>query len=80
MSSVTSIKRSIPAKARNILTHSQVSIDIAIHDAYRQPHKTIPTFSTMEKIEGEVAITALHETRFSDVKILFVGSCFPMPF
>lgn len=77
MSSATSIKRPIPAKARNILTRGQLSIDIAIHDGYRQPYNTIPTFSTMEKIEGEVAITALHDTRFSDVKVLFVGSCFP---
>ncbi|EON67216.1 hypothetical protein W97_06469 [Coniosporium apollinis CBS 100218] len=60
-------------KVRNLALSQQPSIDIflkgtqGVHSAY------VTSFSTMDKLEGTVSITAKHDTRFDELEIAFVG-------
>ena len=50
----------------------QPTIDINLHGA-RGNNAFVVSYSTMDTVEGEVVITAAHDTRFEDLDIAFIG-------
>lgn len=67
-----SIGNQIGYKVRNISHHGQPDIAISLNSS-DGPRRVIPSYSTMDTIEGSVTITAAHDTRFEDIDIAFVG-------
>lgn len=68
-----SIGNQIGYKVRNIAHFGQPTIDIILNEG-AGPRRVIPSYSTMDSIEGRVVITAAHDTRFEDIDIAFVGT------
>ena len=71
-STIQSLGNQIGHKVRNISHHGQPTIEISLHDS-DGPRRAIPSYSTMDSIEGVVTIKSLHDTHFEDIDIAFVG-------
>lgn len=67
-----SLGNQIGYKVRNMAQYGQpaIVIDLKDSDGLR---RVIPSYSTMDTIEGTVTITATHDTHFEDIDIAFVG-------
>ncbi|KAH7065417.1 arrestin [Macrophomina phaseolina] len=59
---------------RNFAMQGKPIIDISLKGEHGPHGSYISSFSTMDTLEGEVAITAPHDTRFDDIEICFVGT------
>ncbi|KAH9863680.1 hypothetical protein J1614_009612 [Plenodomus biglobosus] len=72
-STMQQIGNQIGYKVRNIAHYGQpaITIDLADSDG---PRRAIPSYSTMDTIQGTITITAPHDIRFEDIDIAFVGS------
>jgi hypothetical protein len=56
------------------MTHyGQPTIDINLNGTDGPRNTWVTSYSTMDIIEGFVAITAAQDTRFEDIDIAFVG-------
>ena len=71
-SALQQIGSQIGYKVRNIAHYGQPRIEIELLDCHG-PRRAIPSYSTMDTIQGIATITAMHDTRFEDVDIAFVG-------
>ncbi|KAH9880835.1 hypothetical protein IAQ61_001129 [Plenodomus lingam] len=60
-------------KVRNLAHYGQPTIAIDLVDSHG-PRRVIPSYSTMDAIQGIVTITAPHDIRFEDIDIAFVGT------
>lgn len=60
----------ISIKMRNFAMQGKPVIDISLNGE----SSYVTSFSTMDKLEGEVSVTAPHDTRFDDIEIAFVGT------
>ncbi|OMP82372.1 hypothetical protein BK809_0006682 [Diplodia seriata] len=63
----------ISVKLRNLAMQGKPVIDISLRGESGPHGSYITSFSTMDKLEGEVSVTAPHDTRFDDIEIAFVG-------
>ncbi|EOD43647.1 putative arrestin domain-containing protein [Neofusicoccum parvum UCRNP2] len=64
---------SISIKMRNLAMQGKPVVDISLKGEAGRHGSYVTSFSTMDKLEGEVAVTAPHDTRFDDIEIAFVG-------
>jgi hypothetical protein len=56
------------------MTHyGQPTIEINLNGTDGPRNTWVTSYSTMDTIEGNVTITALHDTRFEDIDIAFIG-------
>lgn len=58
---------------RNINLLGRPVVEISLDRAEGFPAGSIASFSTMDKIDGKVNITAKNNTKFDDLEIAFVG-------
>ncbi|KAK5256122.1 hypothetical protein LTR16_003972, partial [Cryomyces antarcticus] len=70
-SASTSSGNSLPYKMRNLGQACKPLVEILLNDS-RSSY--IKTYSTMDKLEGVVSITAERDTRFEDIDITFTGT------
>lgn len=71
-STMQQISNQIGYKVRNIAHHGQPVVGINLNDS-DGPRRAIPSYSTMDTVEGVVTITSAHDTPFEDIDIAFVG-------
>lgn len=71
-STLQHIGNQIGYKVRNIAHYGQPTIEIDLLDC-DGPRRAIPSYSTMDTIQGTATITAAHDMRFEDIDIAFVG-------
>ncbi|KAI9837072.1 MAG: hypothetical protein M1819_000721 [Sarea resinae] len=65
----------LASQARSLVQMRKPIIEIALKNADRgSVGSYIGSYTTLDTIEGQVAITATHDTRFEDVQITFEGS------
>lgn len=64
----------ISIRLRNLAMQAKPVIDISLKREHGAHGSYISSFSTMDKLEGEVSVTAPHDTRFDDIEIAFVGT------
>ncbi|KAF1813922.1 hypothetical protein P152DRAFT_457299 [Eremomyces bilateralis CBS 781.70] len=70
-------REALDLKVRNMTLLSKPIIEIYLKDTSRSVHGTyVRSFSTLDKIEGEVRITAKNDTRFDEINITFEGVAF----
>jgi hypothetical protein len=68
-----SMRNQVGSKVRNMTHYGQPTIEIHL-DGTDGPRNTwVTSYSTMDTIQGFVAIKAQHDTRFEDIDIAFVG-------
>ncbi|KAJ4366299.1 hypothetical protein N0V83_007935 [Neocucurbitaria cava] len=73
-SAMQAIGNEIGHKVRTIAHYGQPNIEIRLNGSEGQGrHAFVKSYSTMDTIEGDVIITATHDTRFEDLDIAFVG-------
>lgn len=65
----------ISIKMRNLALQGKPVIDISLKGDNGRHGSYVSSFSTMDTLEGEVAVTAPHDTRFDDIEISFIGTC-----
>ncbi|KAF2493793.1 arrestin [Lophium mytilinum] len=73
---MTSIGSQITSKVRNIAQLGRPTIDIQLDDAETSGAvraSYVTSYSTMDRIQGTVAITAGSDTRFDEIEIAFIG-------
>ncbi|KAL5120407.1 hypothetical protein ACEQ8H_001697 [Pleosporales sp. CAS-2024a] len=70
-----SIRNQVGSKLRNMTHYGQPTIEINIYRNEASRNTWVTSYSTMDTIEGNVTITAPHDTRFEHVDIAFVGTC-----
>jgi hypothetical protein len=68
-----SMRNQVGTKVRNMTHYGQPAIEINLAGTDGPRNTWVTTYSTMDTIEGFVAITAQHDTRFEDIDIAFVG-------
>ena len=71
-STMQSIGNQIGYKVRNIAHYGQPNIEVNLNGS-EDRHAFVTSYSTMDTIEGNVIITASHDTRFEDLDIAFIG-------
>lgn len=64
----------ISIKMRNFALQGKPVIDISLKGDNGRHGSYVSSFSTMDTLEGEVAVTAPHDTRFDDIEISFIGA------
>lgn len=62
----------VAGKVRVLANMGQPNIDFIMDDS-DGPHRSIPSYSTMDTVSGHVEITAPYDTRFEDIDIAFIG-------
>lgn len=62
---------------RNITLINRPAIDIKLDKSDGSDGCYLTSFSTMEKVEGSVSITAKHDTKFDNLEIGFIGESQP---
>lgn len=74
--SMNSLGSQISYKVRNLAQLGRPVIDIQLSDTLSGVRGSyVTSYSTMDRIEGTVNITAHNDTRFDDIEIAFVGEC-----
>jgi hypothetical protein len=68
-----SMRNQVGSKVRNMTHYGQPTIEINLNGTDSPRSKWVTSYSTMDTIEGNVTIKALHDTRFEDIDIAFVG-------
>jgi len=69
-----SMRNQVGYKVRNLAHYGQPHIEIHL-DGREGPRNTwVTSYSTMDAIEGHVAITAPYDMRFEDIDIAFIGT------
>jgi hypothetical protein len=68
-----SMRNQVGTKVRNMTHYGQPAIEINLAGTDGPRNTWVTSYSTMDTIEGFVAITAQHDTRFEDIDIAFVG-------
>ncbi|KAB2580899.1 Bul1 [Lasiodiplodia theobromae] len=63
----------ISIKMRNFAMQGKPVVNISLNGESGPHGSYVTSFSTMDKLEGEVSVTAPHDTRFDDIEIAFVG-------
>ncbi|OJD35834.1 arrestin domain-containing protein [Diplodia corticola] len=63
----------ISIKMRNFAMQGKPVIDISLNGETGSHGSYVTSVSTMDKLEGEVSVTAPRDTRFDDIEIAFVG-------
>jgi len=66
-------RRNLDTKVRNMTLLAKPSIEIKLHHPDTPHGAYVTTYSTMDKIEGTVSITAKNDTKFDDIEIAFIG-------
>ncbi|KAF1998653.1 hypothetical protein P154DRAFT_523933 [Amniculicola lignicola CBS 123094] len=72
--STYSMRNQIGYKVRNFAHYGQPTIEITLTKGQGVHSNYATSYSTMDTIEGTVAITAPHDTRFEDIEIAFLGT------
>jgi hypothetical protein len=67
------VRNEVGCKVRNMTHYGQPSIEISLKGTDGPRNTWVTSYSTMDTIEGNVKITATHDTRFEDIDIAFVG-------
>lgn len=60
-------------RVRNLALAQQPTINIFLKGAHGAYGAYVTSFTTMDKLEGTVSITAKHDTRFDELEIAFTG-------
>lgn len=69
-SPVNASPRTLAGRMRDFVTTSKLSLDIALED-----EKLGNTYTTMDRLQGTVTITAQQNVNVDRVDILFLGEC-----
>ncbi|KAH4208816.1 hypothetical protein HBH69_109550 [Parastagonospora nodorum] len=70
-----SMRNQVGSKVRNMTHYGQPTIEINLKGTDGPRNTWVTSYSTMDTIEGNVTITALHDTRFENIDIAFIGTC-----
>ncbi|KAF2758717.1 hypothetical protein EJ05DRAFT_476029, partial [Pseudovirgaria hyperparasitica] len=70
-----SIGNQVGHKIKSTLMQGRPNVDIELNSAHGIHGSFMTSYSTMDKIEGTVNITATQDTRFDELDITFVGIC-----
>lgn len=66
------IAGNVAGKVRTLANMGQPNIEFIMDDS-DGPHRSIPSYSTMDVVSGHIDITAPSDTRFEDIEIAFIG-------
>lgn len=67
------MRNQVGSKVRNMTHYGHPTIEINLKGTDGPRNTWVTSYSTMDIIEGNVTITALHDTRFEDIDIAFIG-------
>ncbi|OCK78286.1 arrestin [Lepidopterella palustris CBS 459.81] len=68
-----SIGNQIGSKVRNLAQMGRPAVEIELRDPHGAHGSYVTSYSTMDRLEGTVSITADRDTRFEDIEIAFIG-------
>jgi hypothetical protein len=68
-----SMRNQVGHKVRNVTHYGEPTIEIELKGNGGPRNSWVTSYSTMDTIEGTVTVTALHDTRFEDIDIAFIG-------
>ena len=69
----------ISIKMRNFAMQGKPVVDISLKNESGPHGGYVSSFSTLDKLEGEVSVTAPHDTRFDNLEIAFIGTYLSAP-
>ena len=58
-----------------LANHGQPTVEIKVDNVQGAHRGYVTSYSTMDTIEGTVAITTTHDTKFENLEIAFIGTC-----
>jgi len=66
-------RRNLDLKLRNMTLLAKPSIEIKLNHPDTPHGAYVTSYSTMDKIEGTVSVTAKNDIKFDDIEIAFIG-------
>lgn len=70
----SSRRNSVRTQVKTLTAKSRIAVDITLND--NQQGAYVSSYTTLDKIEGEVSITAPCDTSFDDISITFDGKSY----